>query len=177
MDGDDAPGALDAELLKEGRRHDGLVGDEGVRVEEGSTQDRCDDDAEATAEDLGRIANAGATGDGTEVGDDLGDRLSVSGKAELAGQHRGVEVLRTMGHKIKASHQEHEVDEQEPVSLQSDFPFHDEGPAFAAVGIADFCTFNVRLGFREHKAEGDDQNWWTGAEPVEWTPGVAGSVH
>ena len=53
MDGDDAPGALDAELFEEGRGADGGGAGEGVRIEEDTADDRDDDDGEAAAEDLG----------------------------------------------------------------------------------------------------------------------------
>lgn len=53
MDGDDAPSALDAELLEEGGGYNPFGGSEAVRVEEGATDDGDEDYGEAAAEDLG----------------------------------------------------------------------------------------------------------------------------
>ena len=53
MDGDDAPGALDAELLEEGGCHDTLVADECVGVEDGAADYGDEDYGEAAAENLG----------------------------------------------------------------------------------------------------------------------------
>lgn len=97
MDGDDAPCALHAELLEEGSRHDGFVVHEGIGVQQGTTDDGDDDDGEAAAKDLTRPAAEGTAGQGTEVGDDLGDGDGVGGEAELVRQHGGIEVLRAVG--------------------------------------------------------------------------------
>ena len=95
MDGNDAPGALDAELLEESCCDDGVGGCEGVGVEKGAADYGDEDDAEASAEDLGTVANGGSTSlhsisvfkfnfeesstyHGPEVGNDLGDLWASS---------------------------------------------------------------------------------------------------
>ena len=83
MNGNDAPCALDAELLEKGNGHDLLAADEGVRVDEGAADDGDDDDAEPTAKYLGGVTNNGAASHGTKVGDDLGHGYGVGGKAIL----------------------------------------------------------------------------------------------
>lgn len=97
VDGDNAPGALHAELLKEGGGHDALVLDEGVRVEESAADDADYDDGEAAAEDLAGPAAEGAARQGAQVGDDLGDGDGVLGEFELVAQHGGVQILGAVG--------------------------------------------------------------------------------
>lgn len=48
----DAPGPLDAELLEERGGHYPFVGDEAIRVEEETTDNRHDDDREAATKYL-----------------------------------------------------------------------------------------------------------------------------
>ena len=97
MNGDDAPCALDTELFEEGGRDDALVTDEGVGVEEGATEYADDDDGEAATENLRGIADEGAAGHGAEIGDYLGYRYAVVGEIILVRQHRGVQILRSVG--------------------------------------------------------------------------------
>lgn len=52
VDGNDAPGALDAELLEEGGGHDGGVVHESVWVEQAAADNAAADDAEPTADGL-----------------------------------------------------------------------------------------------------------------------------
>jgi hypothetical protein len=52
MDGDYAPGTLDAELFEEGGGDDGFAAGEGVRIEQDATDEGDDDDGEAAPEDL-----------------------------------------------------------------------------------------------------------------------------
>lgn len=97
MDGDDTPSALHAELLEEGRRHDGFGMHKGIGVQQGTADDGDGDDGEPAAKDLTRPAAEGTTGQGAEIGDDLGDGDGVGGEFELVRQHGGVEVLRAVG--------------------------------------------------------------------------------
>jgi hypothetical protein len=69
MDWDYAPGTLDTKLLEEGCGYNALARNEGIRVQQRATNDTDDDDAEPAAKDLARIANGGAAGYGTQVGD------------------------------------------------------------------------------------------------------------
>lgn len=62
MDGNDTPGALDAELLEVGGCHDAVGCDEGVGVEKGTPDDANYNNREAAAEDLGSPAADCATG-------------------------------------------------------------------------------------------------------------------
>lgn len=93
MDGDNTPGALHAELLEEGGGDDAFVGDESVGVEQRATEDAHADDAEAPAENGGAVADHGAAGHGTKVGDDLGDGDGVGGEVVLRGEHGRIQVL------------------------------------------------------------------------------------
>ena len=97
VDGDDAPGALHAELLEEGRGHNSGGRCEGVGVEERAADDTDDDDGEATPEDLGGVADHCAACHGTEVGYNLGHGDGVGGEVILVGEERGVEVLGAVG--------------------------------------------------------------------------------
>lgn len=176
MDGDDAPGTLDAELFEKGGGHDFLVADEGVRVEKEAADDGDDDDGETAAEDLAAVAYDCAAGHGAEVGDDLGDRDGGGGEVVLVLDHEGVDVLGAVGHEVEARHHEHEVDEEHPVLSDGDAAFGDEGAGEMAAGDADGFALAEAFGFREAEAEEDEEDWRAGAEPVEGTPAVGGGV-
>ena len=83
VDGDDAPGALDAELFKEGYC-DHLVGrSERVGVEQGASDDADEDDRESATEDLRQVANDCSSCHSSEIGTHLSDRHSVGAKVVL----------------------------------------------------------------------------------------------
>lgn len=90
MDGDDAPGALHAELLEEGGRDDGLATGEGVWVQKRATEDGDDDDGEPTAKDLRRVADECTASNGTQIGDYLSDGDGIRREVVLVPQHRRV---------------------------------------------------------------------------------------
>ena len=73
MNGDDAPGTLNAELLEESGSNDSTARSKGVRVEKGATDDTHADDGKTTTEALRTVADNGSTSDGSEVGNDLDD--------------------------------------------------------------------------------------------------------
>lgn len=85
MDGDYAPCALHAELLEEGGRDDGFATGVGVRVQQGTADDRDEDYGEAAAEDLGGVADHGTAGHGAEVCDYLGYGHGVGAEVVLVG--------------------------------------------------------------------------------------------
>ena len=127
VDGDDPPGALDAELFEKGRGYDFGVADVRVGVEDGAADDGDDNDGEAPAEDLRAVADDRAACHGAEVGDDLGDGDGVSGELVLILQHERIEVLGTVGHEVESGHEEDKVDKEEPVLLNGDAAFGEEG--------------------------------------------------
>lgn len=92
VDGDDAPGALHAELLEEGGGDDALVGYEAVRVEEGAADHADGDDAEPAAEGLREEPDDGAARHGPQVRDDLRDGYLVFVEAEFVLEHRRVQT-------------------------------------------------------------------------------------
>ena len=57
MDWYDAPCTLYAELFEEGCSDDLMAAGEGIWIEQGTTNDGDEDDGEATAENLGRVAD------------------------------------------------------------------------------------------------------------------------
>lgn len=59
MDRDDAPGALDEELLPECGADYTVVADEAVRVDESAAADAGDDNAESSAEHLREVSVTG----------------------------------------------------------------------------------------------------------------------
>ena len=97
MDRDHAPRALDAELLEEGRRDDGLVAGKAVRIDQGAAHDAHDDDGQATAEDLRAVSDDRSPEDRAHIGHDLGNRHFIGAKAVLVRKHRGVQILRAVG--------------------------------------------------------------------------------
>jgi hypothetical protein len=56
--------------------------------------------------------------------------------------------------------------------LQSDFSFSDESPSNITPLISNQLPLLERIGFRQAKAENDDQNRRAGTEPEEWTPSM-----
>ena len=93
-------------------------------------------------------------------------------------QHGRVEVLATVRHEIEAGHDEDEVDQEDPVSFDGHFAFSEESTGDAGAGtVPSGDAVAIGLGFREHEAEGDDEDGWAGAEPVEWSPAVGGGVN
>jgi len=70
-------------------------------------------------------------------------------------------------HEVEAGHQEDEVDQQEPVALESHFAFREEGRGDILAGFADGFALAEDFGFREAETESDDEDWRAGAEPEE----------
>lgn len=62
------------------------------------------------------------------------------------------------------------------MSLQGDSAFCEEGTCEVTRSVSHGITFTVDLRFREAKPEDDEQYRRTGAEPVQWSPGVLGGV-
>lgn len=180
MDGDDAPGTLDAELLEKGRRHDGLVPREAVGVQEGGADDAADRDAEAPPYRLAAESHNGTARHGAQIGDDLRHRHLRFGEPELVLEHGGVQVLRAVAHEVEASHEENEVAEQKPVALQSNFAFADEDGPGRLPRLAGFpaqaLPFPEDLGLGEQQAETDEENGRTSGEPVQGPPRVRCSI-
>lgn len=85
MNGDHAPGALDAKLLEEGGGDNGFTAGVGVGVEQGASDDRDEDYGEAATEDLGAVADDCAAGHGAEIGDYLSYGHGVGAEAVLVG--------------------------------------------------------------------------------------------
>ena len=85
MDGDHTPGTLDAELLEEGSGNNGFAAGVGVRVEQGASDNRDENNGEAATEDLGAVANDSAAGHGTEIGDYLSYGHGIGAEAVLVG--------------------------------------------------------------------------------------------
>ena len=83
MDWDDSPGTLNAELFEKCGSHDAAVAHEGVWIQKSTPENTDDDDAEAAAEYLAEVTDGGAAGQGSEIGNHLGDGDSVVGKVIL----------------------------------------------------------------------------------------------
>lgn len=183
VDGDDAPGALDAELLEEGGGHDGGVVDKRVGVEQGAADNAAADDAEATADGLAQETNKRSSSHGAQVSHNLRDGDFVGAEAELVGQHGRVQILAAVAHEVEAGHEQDEVEQQQPVALDGDFAFSEEDAAdrlfvaAVAAGLdAHAHALAVGLGLGHHEAEGDEEDGRAGAEPVQRAPSVGGGV-
>ncbi len=62
------------------------------------------------------------------------------------------------------------------MSPEGDFAFCKEGTGEVTGGVSHGITFTVDVSLREAKPEDDKQYRRTGAEPVQWSPGVLGSI-
>mgnify|MGYP004500289211 CR=1 FL=1 len=176
VDWDDAPRALDAELLEKRGRDDGVGADKGVRVQQRGADEAHDDDAEAAAEDGRAVADEGAAGHGAQVGNHLRHGHAVGREVVLVAEHRRVQVLRAVRHEVEPGHQEHHVHEQEPVLLERVLALVHKHLGRVGLLLADPLPLLVRLGLGEAQAEEDDQHWRAGAEPEQRAPAVADRV-
>lgn len=180
VDGDDAPGALDAELLEKGGGHDGLVADEAVGVQQGAANDAAEHDAEAAADRLAAEADDGAARHGAQVGDDLRHRHSRLAEAELVLEHGRVQILRAVAHEVEAGHEQHEVGEQQPVPPQGHLALADEDGAGRLADVPGLVSHalalleHLRLG--QHEADGNENDGGAGGEPVQRAPGMRRGV-
>jgi hypothetical protein len=76
-------------------------------------------------------------------------------------------------HKVEAGHQQHKVDKQKPMALESDLSFLDKGLANAAsMGLAQLLVGFVRLGLVQEEAPDDEDDRRAGAEPEQRPPFV-----
>ena len=85
MDGDYAPGALDAELFEESCCYYCVGGCICIWIEQGATNDTDEDDGESTTEDLRAVTDYGTACHGAEVGYDLCYGYGVGGEFVLVG--------------------------------------------------------------------------------------------
>lgn len=183
VDGDDAPGALDAELLEKGGGHDGRVVHKSVWVEQSAADNAAADDAESTADGLAQETNERSSSHGTQVGHNLRNGDLVGAEGELVGQHGRVQILAAVAHEVEAGHEQDEVRQQQPVALDGDLAFREEDVAdglfvaAVAAGLdAHALALAVGLGLGHHQAEGDEDDGRAGAEPVQRAPPVRGGV-
>ena len=176
VDGDDAPGALDAELLEEGCGDDCVAAGEGVGVEQRAAEDAHDDDAQPPAEDGRAVADERAARHGAEIGNDLGDGDTVGAEVVLVAQHRRVQVLAAVGHEVEAGHEEDHVDEQDPVLLERVLALLHEELGRVGLLFADPLALLVGLGLGQAEAEDNNEDRGAGAEPEEGSPAVTDGV-
>ena len=106
MDRDHAPSALDAELFEESGRDHSLAAGECVRVEQSSTDDGYEDDAEPSTKDLGRVSDDRSACHGSQIGNHLSHSHSIWRELELIFEHGWIKILRAMRHEVETCHQE-----------------------------------------------------------------------
>ena len=82
-----------------------------------------------------------------------------------------------MGHEVEASHQENEVEQEDPVLFERNPTFGKEGTCEVAAGLADGGSVVESRSLREAEAEDDDQDGRTGSEPVQRAPAVRSSIY
>ena len=177
VDRDHAPSALHTELFEERRSNNTLVADESIRVQQRAANNRDDDDREPAPEDLRAVPHNGASSHSTQVRYDLRDSDGVGREVVLVLDHEGVDILRAVRHEVEPRHEQHEVDEEEPMFPDRDFAFGEECAGEVSAGCTNSRSLaeSVRLG--EAEAEDDDEDWRAGAEPVEGPPAMRGSAH
>lgn len=177
MDGDDAPGALDAELFEERRSDDGSVVDVGVRVQKSSPNNGNEDDRESTSEYLRAVSDHRSSSHGAKVGHYLGNSDRIGGEVVLVGQHGRVQILRSVGHEVEASHEKDHVGQEKPMPLQCHSALSQEGLGNVALGNSDGLSLLEGFGLGHHETGGDDENRWASSEPEEWAPAVGSGVY
>jgi hypothetical protein len=96
MDWDDTPSSLDTELLEEGSCDDFLVVYKGIWVQQGTSDDRDEDDAESTAKNLRAIPNYCPTSHSSKVCNNLSYCHSIGAEVVLVCKHGRIKVLGSM---------------------------------------------------------------------------------
>ena len=86
-------------------------------------------------------------------------------------------MVRECYHEIETSHEQDQVDEQEPVLSQCNAGFGHEGACDTVTLFPERITFSIRFGFRQAQAEDDDQHWRACAKPEKWSPSVGSCVN
>lgn len=81
-----------------------------------------------------------------------------------------------MGHEVESSHQEDEVNQQEPVPLQRNLALGDESACQTALLCSECLSGPESMGLGQAQPESNDQNWWARAKPVQRPPTVRGGV-
>lgn len=79
-------------------------------------------------------------------------------------------------HEVEASHEKNKVDQKEPMSLECDFSFGDEGSCDIALFTSNYCAFDVCVCFWEAESEDDDQDRRASSKPVKGAPSMACGV-
>lgn len=110
MNWDHTPRTLDAELLEECGSHDRFRRRERVWIQERTSNDADDDDAESSAKYLRTVSHHSATGHGSEIGDNHGDRRGIRGEFELISEHGRVEILTAVAREVHPAHEKDQVD-------------------------------------------------------------------
>ena len=149
VDWDDSPSALHAELLEERRRSDLLRLHERIRIQQCATENADDDDAEAPAEYLRRVADNGAASNSAKVRNHLRDGDLIGIKVQLVLEHGRIQILAAVRHEVEASHEADEVGEEKPVSLKRDFPFAKECAGNVLPSFAHSFSFAEDASFRK----------------------------
>ena len=95
------------------------------------------------------------------------------GKRGVAGR----EGVRETNHKVEPSHEENEVDQQQPMLAQGHLALRDERPSDVPLCLAHGLSLAEGHRLGEGQSEQDDQHRGTRAEPEEWPPPMARGVH
>ena len=84
-----------------------------------------------------------------------------------------------MAHEVEASHEQNQVDEEDPVFLERDLALFKEYIADIIRPIRSSSkplSFLECLGLRQHQASDDEDDRWAGGEPVKRAPAVRSCV-
>ena len=133
MNRNHSPGALHAELLKEGCCDQGVCRGIRVRVQQGPADHADDNDGESAPEFLRAVPYHSASSYGTQVGHNLRDGGCVRREFELILQQGRVEILRSVAHEIEAGHEQDEVDEKEPMLAYNNLALRQKGAGKVAL--------------------------------------------
>ena len=79
-------------------------------------------------------------------------------------------------HEVHASHQENEVDQQQPVSLESDFALFDKSFPDIIPSSPNSLALDIRIGLGQAESENDEEHWRARAKPEERSPPMRSRV-
>ena len=80
-------------------------------------------------------------------------------------------------HEVEPSHQEHKVNQEQPVLLESDLAFGDECAGYASIRMSNGISLTVGLGLWQAETERNNQNWWASSEPEKRSPAMRCGVN
>jgi len=112
------PSTLHKELLKESSGHDPIVSHENPSRDKRRPTNRRKDNTQSATKKGRRVPDDGSPANSPQIGHDSNHRRLSDRISELSLQESGVQILRSVRHKVESSHQQDEITQPECMMLQ-----------------------------------------------------------